>query len=291
MIKHTITSFFALAFCHVQADGQTMKVAISSAGSPSNAAATVSPVTVAQSIDRLETPFRTFSFSLGTSYASGNFGSDADAKIWNTALGVRYATGPLRITASLPYMRIRSNGTVFTGIDSTPIVVASPSNGRKKSDGFGDLTLGASYEVPLSGTIEVELAGRVKLPIASQESRLSSGKADYAGAVQISKVVGKFAPFVSGGYRVLGDPSTFHLRNGVSASVGTSVAVDDRTVLLTSYHYAQSASRLVKDSHEMFAGASRRIGTGGLLLTGFATAGLSSGASAASGGLGISFRL
>jgi hypothetical protein len=290
-MKYYLIGCIGVAICHAQATAQTMNAAASSTGSPSGVAATVSPVTVAQAIDRFSAPFRSISLSLGTSYASGDFGTDANAQIWNTSVGVRYATGPLRITASIPYMRIRSNGAVFTGIDSTPIVVASPRNGRIKSDGLGDLTLGASYTRPMDGAVELEFSGRIKFATASRASGLSSGKTDYAGAVQISKIVGRFAPFVSGGYRVLGDPSSFDLRNGVSASIGSSMSLNDKTVMLASYHFAQTASHLVQDSHELFAGASRRVGTGNVLLTGFATAGLSSGASAISAGLGLSFRL
>lgn len=275
----------------VQAVAQTATASASITGSPSNGGATVSPATVSQATDRLSAPLRSLSVSVGTSYASGDFGSNANAKIWNTPLGVRYAMGPLRITASIPYMRIRSNGAIFTGIDSTPIIVASPSSRRIKSNGFGDATIGAAYTRLINDAIEIEFAGRIKVPTATRASGLSSGKADYAGAVQISTITGRFSPFLSGGYRVLGDPHTFNLRNGISASAGSSVTLTDKTILLASYHYAQTASRLVRDSHELFAGASQRIGSRGLLLTGFATAGLSSGASAVSGGLSLSFRL
>ena len=198
----------------------------------------------------------------------------------------------MRLTASIPYMRIRSNGVIFTGIDSTPVVVASGVGRKRTNDGWGDVTLGASYMIPYQPeSLEVEIAGRVKVPTASDSSGLSSGKADYSVGVQATKVVGKVAPFLSATYRVLGDTSAYDLRDGFAASTGASLVVGRRTVLLGSYHYARAASRLLQDSHELFLGGSRELAADRLRLTGFATVGLSSGAAAASGGIALSLSL
>ena len=66
--------------------------------------------------------------------------------------------------------------------------------------------------------------------------------------------------------------------------------VDERTVLLGSYHYARAASRFIRDAHELFAGASRSISGDRLRLTGYTTAGLSKGAAAVSGGVSLSVK-
>jgi hypothetical protein len=150
------------------------------------------------------------------------------------------------------------------------------------------MTLGASYTLPPApGGIEVELSGRVKLPTATKASGLSTGKADFSGAIQLTKLVGRFAPFASVTYRILGDPTGLNLLNGFAASAGTSYIISNNTVLLSSYHYARAASRLVRDSHELFAGASTRLPGSRLRLTGFVTHGLSDGAATTSGGLSV----
>ena len=184
-------------------------------------------------------------------------------------------------------MRIRTAGRIFTGIDSTPVpVLGTPPGPRRTITGLGDLTLGAAYTLPSSPAgLEVELSGRVKLPTSS-DGRLSSGKTDYSAGVQLTKVFGRVAPFVSGTYRVFGDPRGLNLRNGFAGSAGASV-VFGKVVVLSSYHYAHRASSFVHDSHELFAGASTLLAER-LRLTAFATKGLSNGAAAVSGGLGLS---
>lgn len=259
-------------------------------GSPSNGTSTVSPSTVPENFEPADPGALPFSLSLGTLYASGDFGTDTRTTIWSSALSARYRAGDLRLSASLPWMRIRSNGVLFTGIDSTPILVATDAQAsRRTNSGLGDLTLGAAYTLaPAGSDVEVELSGRVKLDTATRSSRLSSGERDYALGVQVTKALGRFAPFVSATYRILGDTPVYRLDDGFAGSAGTSMMVGEETYLLASYHYAARATRLVDDSHELFAGVSGRLKNTPLRLTGFATAGLSNGAPGTSAGLSLS---
>ena len=255
-------------------------------GSPSNATGTVSPVSVAQAVTR-SAARDNFGLSLGTSIQSGKFGGTSRSEILSTALGVRYSTDALRLTASMPYMRIHSAATIISGIDSTPVLISSSSPGVKTvHDGLGDLTLGASYTFPAAQAgLEVEVSGRVKLPTATKASGLSSQRVDYSGGIQLTRQFGRLAPFGSVTYRIFTDPHGYSLRDGLAASVGSSLVLGENIVALASYHYARAASRLIDDAHELFAGASYLVPRSRLRLTGFATAGLSSGAAAVSGGI------
>jgi hypothetical protein len=241
-------------------------------------------------MERLSGSDTTADISLGTIYAGGKFGTGSKTTIWSSALGARLRISDFTLTASLPWMRIESRSTIFTGIDATPVLVApitAPSKGTAK--GFGDLTLGASYTIaPEASPIEIELSGRAKINTATDRSGLSSGKNDYAVGTDISAPFGKVTPFVSFSYRFLGDTAVYDLRDGPAASAGASYALGTNSFLVGSYHYSRAATRLVNDAHELFAGASIKIPGSRLRLTGFATAGLSQGAAAASAGLAIS---
>ena len=260
-------------------------------GSPSNATTTVSPSAVPQNmpeLDRLDDSPDRFMVSLGLLYAGGDFGADTNTRIWSSALGLRAQAGPVRLTASLPYMRIRSDAVIFTGIDSTPVLVAPDAGGRRTNKGFGDLTLGAAYSLPTSDTgAEVELSGRVKIDTAERSSGLTSGKLDYALGLQVTQPIGRVAPFFSVTYRFLGDTAEFTLRDGFAASAGTSFKVGEGTYLLASYHFAERATGLVRDSHELFAGVTAAVGRSRFRITGFGTAGLSRGAAGVSAGLAL----
>lgn len=260
-------------------------------GSPSNATSTVSPSTVPQNMERLDDTGRAFTLSVGTLYAEGDFGTNSDTSIVSSALAARFRTGGLRLTASLPWMRIRSNAVIFTGIDSTPVLVAPPTTGGRRltTDGFGDVTLGAAYTLtPSRSGTELELSGRVKLDTATRSSGLSSGEKDYAVGAQVTQPLGRVAPFASVTYRFLGDPAQYRLRDGVAASAGASVMLGRGAFLLASYHFSERATRLVKDAHELFAGASMQVRDTRLRVTGFGTAGLSRGAAGLSAGVALS---
>ncbi|WP_156678132.1 hypothetical protein [Sphingomonas profundi] len=264
-------------------------------GTPSNANGTASAVTVADAMvrtdDRLATYTggSTFGVSLGTSVAGGNFGTGQRSTLWSTAVGARYAIGSLRLTASLPYLHIRGRGSIFSGIDGTPLIVSGGTPGRKVTNkGVGDLTLGAAYTLPTGeGKPEIEFSGRVKIPTAEESRRISSGKTDYSAGLQVTQPIGRFAPFASVTYRVFGDPAAINLRNGFAASTGTSFSLGERAIGLVSYHYARAATRLVRDSHELFAGASTKLPGSEVRATVFGTGGLSKGAAAASGGVSL----
>lgn len=262
-------------------------------GTPSDATSTVSPATVAAAASRADggDGGSSFDVSVGTSIAHGTFGTGRDSRIVSSALGVRYSIGTFRISASVPYLNIRSRSLIYSGIDSTPVIVAAVRTPapRVTHDGIGDLTVGAAYSLPEAGAVpEIELSGRVKLPTASRASQLSTRKTDWSVGLQLTKTVGRFAPFVSTTYRMFGDPAQVSLRNGFAASAGTSVGLGGRAVALASYHYAAAASRLVRNAHELFAGVSEVLPHSRLRVTAFATAGLSSGAAASSGGLSLS---
>lgn len=264
-------------------------------GTPSNANGTASPATIADAMVRTDDRLAAYTnssnigLSLGTAVAGGSFGSGQASSLWSTALGARYAVGALRLTASIPYLRVRGRGLIFSGIDATPLIVSGGTPGPKlTNEGIGDLTVGAAYTLPHgAGRPEVELSGRVKFPTARRSDQLSTGKKDYSAGVQVTQAVGRFGPFVSASYRHFGDPATIALRSGFAASAGSSLSVGERSVVLVSYHYARAATRLVRDSHELFAGASTRIADTGLRGTIFSTAGLSSGAAATSGGVSL----
>jgi hypothetical protein len=234
------------------------------------------------------------SVSLGGSMWSGDFGAPSDTLITSVLLGVRYRLKGLRLTANIPRMRIRSDGTVFTGIGGAPLFTAPMINrANRVRDGIGDLTLGAAYLLPESTGLgfDLELLGRVKLPTASQSSQLSTGKADYSAGVVASKTLGRLTPSVSVTYRWFGDTDTWNFRNGVEISAGASYAVTNRTVVLFNYEYARAVTPLIDDYHELVAGVSAPVASDRLRLTAFVGKGLSNGAADVSGGVSLSLKL
>ena len=235
-------------------------------------------------------PLGGLTLGVGASSWSGDYGGPTNTSISAALLTARYALGDLRLSASIPYTRIKSAGAVFTGIGGTPLIVSPLSTASKVTrDGLGDVTLGAAYFLPTAASlgVDLELIGRVKLPTASNSS-LSTNKTDFSFGGEVSRSFGKFVPFASLTYRSFGSDSEWKLKDGVATSVGTTWLINDRFVGSFSYDYAQRASRFIQDSHEFVASLSSKLWDTKIRLTGFASAGLSSGAADVSGGLALS---
>lgn len=230
---------------------------------------------------------------VGSSELSGDFGAPKTTNVAAVLATASYRVDNLRLTASLPWMRIDSSGAVFTEIEGTPIIADPAASGRRLREGIGDLTLGASYLLPASLTpgLDTDLSFRVKVPTASQSSRLSTGEVDYSFGGTFQKPIGRFAPLLSVFYRSFGSGPEFQLRSGFATSVGATYAFNPQTVGLITYDYAQRSSQFISDAHQITSSLTSQLPNSPVRLTGFVGGGLSRGAPAISAGLAISLRL
>lgn len=214
------------------------------------------------------------SFTTGIDYSKGDYGTAIDTSMVVVPLSAQLRTGNWRATASIPWLRI--DGANVVGGGNGPIVI-DPNAPRTIRQGFGDVSLGLAYDISEQDFgLGVQFSGRVKLPTASQSKGLGTGKADFSGAVELSKTYGSVTPFVSLGYRLPGDPAGIDLQNGFVGSAGFSLATG-RSVVLLSYDYRETASLLSEDSQELFGAFTTPVSKK-LDFTLYGSAGLSKGA-------------
>lgn len=229
---------------------------------------------------------QTVSVSSGVDFSSGDYGTDTTTDILVVPFTAAWRTDQLRLSASLPYIRI-DGGEVVLGPDGRPLPGVPGATGTRS--GLGDLSLGATWTVPpeLFGALELDLGARVKLPTSDEDKSLGTGKTDWSVSADLSYPLGAWAPFLTLGYRMPGDPDGTELQNSFSASVGTSLSLG-RTVLIASYDYAEGASPLADDSRELFAAVNTPL-AGKVSATAYGTVGLSDGSP--DYGLGVLFTL
>src|SRR3712207_3965262 len=82
----------------------------------------------------------------GVDYSRGDYGLDEDTKITVVPVTARLSTGPFAFTAALPYIRLDTPGGVVLGPDGNPLPGVPTTGG--KTNGLGDLSLGAKYTLP-----------------------------------------------------------------------------------------------------------------------------------------------
>lgn len=231
------------------------------------------------------------SVTSGVDFSSGRYGAPARTDILVVPFSLRAKKGPIRVTATLPWLRLDGPANIVGGGEDGPIVIDPNAPApRRVRQGLGDVALGFDYALPPDdlGGFEVALGVRLKLPTASRSRGLSTGKADFGIVADISRPIGKVSPFLTLGYRMPGDPDGFELRNAATVSAGTS-ATFGKLVAIGAYDYAGATSRLGFDSHSLFGALAAPLAKR-VTLTGYGSVGLSRGAPDHGLGLLVTFR-
>jgi hypothetical protein len=211
----------------------------------------------------------------GVDWSKGDYGTGSDTEILIVPMSLRYKTGDLRFTATLPWLRIDGSSAIVA--DGSGGVVIDPNAPRTVRSGLGDLNLGAAWSIPEERLgFGLEFNGRVKLPTARASRGLGTGQTDFAVGAEVSKSFGPLTPFVSVGYRMPGDPPGVNLHNAWNGSAGASFAMG-KSVLIASYDYRQATSDLSRNSEELFGAFSTPV-SHRLNFTLYGSAGLTKGA-------------
>ena len=198
-----------------------------------------------------------FQLIAGVDHVEGDVGEGLDYRTTFATTGVAMSRGRFSASASLPYISSTAPQEVIInqgGLFGTPLLASNNSRtGQVKREGIGDLSLNAAYQLPVSG-VNASVGASVKLPTASREKGLGTGKADYGVSGQLSKKIGAIVPFIGAGYTIIGEPDNFATRNIVSGSAGSHVLLGTSSALTASYSYEQSASASIGDNQSINMG-------------------------------------
>ena len=209
------------------------------------------------------------SFTIGFDYSEGDFGTtseDIDGNILDTTtlsvpVSARVDVGDFRFSVTGSWVQIEGPGGVLPGgvvvgdgVDADAGAPDAPTISElETNDGFGDLTLGVNYNVPVNvtGDFLVQLQGRLKLPTASNAA-LTTNEVDGGIAIDIAYPIGNFTPFVTTGYRWRGDPEGADLNNTFNVSVGGSYNLPGGIALVGSYDFREATVDTAEESQEVF---------------------------------------
>lgn len=172
--------------------------------------------------------------STGFDYSTGDYGTGVDTDILYVPVTARYETGSWIVGLTVPYVQIESDGEVVGGTDGA-IVTKKKKSGvtgseRSTDPGLGDIVGAVTYNI-LPGTGRkpvVDLVGKVKFPTASEGDGLGTGEFDYTAQVDLSQSFGRFSPFTTLGYRIMGEPSGTDLDNIFLMSAGGGYELSKR---------------------------------------------------------------
>ena len=230
-----------------------------------------------------------FEIFSGVEYQEFALEDGQDIEKFSVPVTARITAGRLWITAQLPYTRVTGPGNVVapTGPLGLPILVdpTRPAEIRSR-EGLGDARLAVSYDLGVPA-FDLSLNTGVKLPTASVEKGLGTGKADYWVGADVAVPVGPVIPFAGVSYTRTGDPDGFELRDTVSGQAGAALRISNATSAHVGYSYSERASDLLQDQQRLFGGVNTAVG-GGMSLGLYGSAGVTGAADVGAGiSLGI----
>lgn len=236
---------------------------------PMLAAAALWPTTVQAQVQQVQSRLsngidQSGEILAGVDYQQGDYGTGAKVETVSTSVGVAIRKGSVRLAAVVPYLRTTAPVDVVVsqgGLFGTPLLASNSSqSSRTKREGLGDATLQVAYDMPVAG-FSTSVGAGMKLPTASPAKGLGTGKVDYAVNVQIARaLLSGVTPFAAVGYTIVGKPDDFAVRNTVSATAGTRVALSPEAFAALSYSYEQSASQTLSERQSLGLGLGFTLG-------------------------------
>lgn len=185
--------------------------------------------------------------SLATHASAGKYGGSDTIRIVYVPLVAKLEVDAWTFRAVLPWLRVSGGSATVIG-PGGPITTKYGT-----SSGFGDILLEGTYEVspPFEYAPFVEIGARLKIPTASESDGLGTGEVDVTPEIELTRRYGRWAPYASAGFRVLGDTSTATYRDGFLASLGLTCRLFERFEPGVFLYWRQSASEGGSDAVEL----------------------------------------
>ncbi|MBI2514395.1 MAG: hypothetical protein HYV96_20670 [Opitutae bacterium] len=167
----------------------------------------------------------------GFDYSRGSYGLATDTTVTSVPVEFSYEGGPWIFRAFTSWLTIKGpSAAALTGGAGN---LTRPTSASES--GVGDVYLDLTYRPDaISDGWHLDPTVRVKLPTADEDRGLGTGEADYYAQLTGYRTFGSVTPFVTGGYRILGDSDRYQLRDGAYGSGGAHFRTSDRTVLTAS---------------------------------------------------------
>ncbi len=269
-----------------------------------------SPASAADPSSTNGTPPPDYHWQVGVTptYTSGSYGTDTRTNIFYLPFSVKRLFPDGDITLVIPYVQIEGTGAVRlvdgvgtrtgssqgsgSGTGKGKKVAETPQGTASSSSGLGDVILrGRYYLVEETSTIPlIAVTARVKMPTASADEGLGTGKFDEGFGVESSKKLSeRWRGFVDGGYTFIGDPDGVNFRNRWWYDIGAGYDVNQKWNLSLYYEEYRAVVTTVNNARDLFFTAlfkptSDLRGSGSLLV------GLSNGAPNYGLTAGLSYR-
>ncbi len=159
----------------------------------------------------------------GIDFSQGDYGDAETTEMLYLPLTIKYSHFPWTAKVTIPWLSITGPESVTAG--SGTVLARGDSDGAVATDsGIGDTTISLGFALDTlwqaAGSTYVDLTGKIKIPTADAEARLGTGETDYQLLLDVAKVFDTVTPFVTLGYKWMGDTAETDYNNVFSLSLG-----------------------------------------------------------------------
>jgi hypothetical protein len=183
-----------------------------------------------------------FQFKIGAFYDQGDFGSTTTTKALYTPITLRYLGDRYDVAVTSALERVNTNGGVVL-IDGVPTQTGKKTTLVPVTNaGAGDTVVRGRFHLveDQEGIPAVTPFVRVKLPTASADAGLGTGKTDYGFGVEVDKQLSPILLFGDLGYTVTGKVIGLNLQNRVGGSFGVGGRLSESVVISGSLDWRRS---------------------------------------------------
>lgn len=175
--------------------------------------------------------------NFGIDYSNGRYGSQTRTETWAIPMSLKYRTDRWNLRVSTSFLSVQGDGVVTPDGD--------PLNGggdTQRIEGMGDITTGLTYALlsERQFPVGVDIGAKIKFGTADTDKSLGTGENDFTLKTEFYKSFGRWAPYLTLGYKWKGDPDTIEYRNVWLGSVGTNYRLSPILSLGGSYDWQQS---------------------------------------------------
>ncbi|MCH9671839.1 MAG: transporter [Gammaproteobacteria bacterium] len=221
--------------------------------------------------------------TMGADYSQGDYGLSGRTDIIALPFRIKISKAPVAVSLAGSQLLVRTPGALVAG---TPI---GNTAARSSTSGVGDLHLTFTRNLdPLAGWY-LDASARVKIPTASFDKGLGTGKFDYTLLLDGFAPIGHWLPFASLGYQITGRRATLRLRNALRGSLGVARQIGAHSQGAISIDYRAATSRSATDSLEVIPSFSIKMHKDWTLGT-YGVIGLSDGSPDFAAGVQLSWR-
>lgn len=197
------------------------------------------------------------SLSAGIERTRGDYGQGEDTTITYVPFTAKVGNRPWQFGLTVPWIRVEGPGNVTRDAGR----FRGGGGGSRTEEGLGDVIAFATRALgTMADGTAFDLTGKFKFGTASAGRGLGTGENDLHVQLDAYRSAGEFTPFVTVGYKILGDPAGIDLRNVFYASLGASRRLDEARSAGLMWHGQQKTTDGGAAQSEVTAFYTRRFG-------------------------------